>query len=321
MDFVWHPNVGSDSECIARNESESPLPDVPLSGVNVLDFTSVVVGPVATQFLANYRAEVIKIEAPGGDLLRRMGGQSRTGELSPKFLQMNRNKRSLVIDLREGQATIHSIMRSVDVIVVNMRAPALEKLGLTYEDACHVNARIVHCNLMGFGKHGRYFGKPAYDTIIQGGAGVAACNQRLTGTPQFVPMVLADHLVALIAVQMILLALATTTVNSLRSVPVTLGLAVRESVIDIQYTRNHLLCVYDIGSVTMKSETIRTNIVVDTQLIEAGLKATGLKTRRELVDFALRELLRHKQQRKILSLKGKVKWDGDLSDMRTGYTG
>lgn len=71
----------------------------------------------------------------------------------------------------------------------------------------------------------------------------------------------------------------------------------------------------------MKSETIRTNIVVDSQLIEAGLKATGLKTRRELVDFALRELLRHKQQRKILSLKGKVKWEGNLSDLRTGYTG
>jgi len=68
----------------------------------------------------------------------------------------------------------------------------------------------------------------------------------------------------------------------------------------------------------MASDTVRTNIVLDSKLIEAGLKATGLKTRRELVDFALRELLRHQQQRKLLLLKGKVTWKGDLSEMRTG---
>ncbi len=68
----------------------------------------------------------------------------------------------------------------------------------------------------------------------------------------------------------------------------------------------------------MDSNTVRTNIVVDSRLIEAGLKATGLKTRRELVDFALRELLRHNQQRKLLSLKGKVTWEGDLTEMRSG---
>ncbi|MGB5277030.1 MAG: type II toxin-antitoxin system VapB family antitoxin [Gammaproteobacteria bacterium] len=68
----------------------------------------------------------------------------------------------------------------------------------------------------------------------------------------------------------------------------------------------------------MKSDNVRTNIVLDSKLIEAGLKATGLKTRRELVDFALRELLRHKQQKKILALKGKVAWEGNLEEMRTG---
>jgi len=69
----------------------------------------------------------------------------------------------------------------------------------------------------------------------------------------------------------------------------------------------------------MKSNTVRTNIVLDGKLVEAGLKATGLKTRRELVDFALRELLRHKQQQKLLSLRGKVTWEGDLLEMRTGH--
>lgn len=68
----------------------------------------------------------------------------------------------------------------------------------------------------------------------------------------------------------------------------------------------------------MNSETVRTNIVLDNRLVEAGLKATGLKTRRELVDYALRELLRHKQQQKLLELKGKVQWEGDLGEMRAG---
>lgn len=78
------------------------------------------------------------------------------------------------------------------------------------------------------------------------------------------------------------------------------------------------VCKYIMGADVIKSDNVRTNIVLDSKLIEAGLKATGLKTRRELVDFALRELLRHKQQKKILSLKGKVAWEGDLEEMRTG---
>ena len=78
------------------------------------------------------------------------------------------------------------------------------------------------------------------------------------------------------------------------------------------------MCISVNGVYTMKSDTVRTNIVLDIKLIEAGLKATGLKTRRELVDFALRELLRHQQQKKLLSLKGKVSWEGDLAEMRTG---
>ena len=78
------------------------------------------------------------------------------------------------------------------------------------------------------------------------------------------------------------------------------------------------VCNYITGADVIKSDNVRTNIVLDSKLIEAGLKATGLKTRRELVDFALRELLRHKQQKKILSLKGKVAWEGNLEEMRTG---
>ena len=192
-----------------RNDSRPLLRDGPLSGVKVLDFTSVVVGPAATMFLADYGAEVTKVEAPEGDILRRLGGASRSGQLSPKFIQMNRSKRSLAINLnsRDGRHAIRKLIESSDIMVVNMRSAALAKLGLTFEDGLALNPRIVHCAMTGFGRGGRYFDKPAYDTIIQGAGGIAACFQRQTGEPQFVPMVVADHLVSLIAVQMILLAL------------------------------------------------------------------------------------------------------------------
>ena len=191
------------------SDNRTHLPDGPLSGVKVLDFTSVVVGPAATMVLADYGAEVIKVESPDGDILRRLGGASRSGQLSPKFIQMNRSKRSLAIDLKSphGQRAVRTLIERADIMVVNMRSAALAKLGLTFEDARALNPRIVHCAMMGFGRGGRHFDKPAYDSIIQGGGGIAACFERQTGEPQFVPMVLADHLVSLIAVQMILLAL------------------------------------------------------------------------------------------------------------------
>lgn len=185
------------------------LTQAPLAGIKVLDFTTVVVGPVATQFLGDYGADVIKIEPLEGDLLRRLGGASRSGQMSPKFLQMNRNKRSLAIDMRQeaGRNVIRTMIADADVLVLNMRPRALAKLGLTYDDVRALNSRIIHCSLMGFGQDGRYRDKPAYDTIIQGSAGVAACNYRTHGEPWYVPMVLADHLVANIAIQMVLLAL------------------------------------------------------------------------------------------------------------------
>lgn len=191
----------------ARRSAE--LADGPLTGLRVLDFTTVVVGPVATRTLADYGADVIKIEAPEGDLLRKLGGASRSSANSPKFLQMNGNKRSIAIDLKspEGQEIVQNLLKTADMIVVNMRQPALVKLNLDYESVCAVNDKIIHCTLTGYGSGGRYHGRPAYDTIIQGVGGLAACNERAGGEPRFVPLVLADHLVGLIAVQMILLAL------------------------------------------------------------------------------------------------------------------
>jgi crotonobetainyl-CoA:carnitine CoA-transferase CaiB-like acyl-CoA transferase len=181
----------------------------PLAGVRVVDLTSVVVGPTATLCLADYGAEVIKVESPQGDLLRTLGGSSSTGQLSGKFSHFNRGKRSLALDLKqpEGRAVLDRLLGKSDVFIANMRPAALARLGL---DAAALRARhprLIVCALAGFRQDGPYRNRPAYDTIIQGMAGVAACNQRVLGEPRFVPLVFADHVVGLIAAQCILAAL------------------------------------------------------------------------------------------------------------------
>jgi crotonobetainyl-CoA:carnitine CoA-transferase CaiB-like acyl-CoA transferase len=181
----------------------------PLAGIRVVDLTSVVVGPTATLYLADYGAEVIKVEAPGGDLLRRLGGQSKSGELSGKFMHFNRNKRSLMLDLKQerGLAALHRLIETADVFIANVRPAALERLELGAETLRGRYKRLIVCNLMGFGRGGRYRDRPAYDTIIQGLAGVADCNRRAAGEPRYVPMVFADHVVGLIATQCVIAAL------------------------------------------------------------------------------------------------------------------
>jgi len=181
----------------------------PLAGVKVLDLTAVVVGPVCTQTLADHGAEVIKVEPPDGDLLRTLGGKSRSGAMASKFLAFNRNKRSLAIDMKadEGREIMARLVEKSDVLVANIRPPALQRLGLGYDACARRNPRLIYCSLVGFGQNGRYRAKPAYDTIIQGSTGVAACYARAAGEPRYVPMVMADHIVGLIAVQQIAMAL------------------------------------------------------------------------------------------------------------------
>jgi crotonobetainyl-CoA:carnitine CoA-transferase CaiB-like acyl-CoA transferase len=180
-----------------------------LAGIRVVDLTTVVVGPTATLYLADFGADVIKVESPGGDLLRSLGGQSNSGELSGKFMHFNRNKRSLALDLKreEGRDALHRLLTTADVFVANVRPAALERLGLGVEALRSGHPRLILCNLMGFGRGGRYRDRPAYDTIIQGLSGVTDCNARVLGEPRFVPMVFADHIVGLIAAQCILAAL------------------------------------------------------------------------------------------------------------------
>ena len=181
----------------------------PLEGVRVVDLTSVVVGPLATQILADHGAEVIKVESPSGDLGRTIGGLGVTPGMGPKFLHLNRNKRSIVLDLKKpaGHEALMRLVERADVLIWNVRPAAMARMKLGYDDVRAVNPKIIYCGMFGFGQGGRYREKPAYDSIIQGSAGVAALHHRAAGEPRYLPMVVADKTVGLISVQMILMAL------------------------------------------------------------------------------------------------------------------
>ena len=181
----------------------------PLEGVRIVDLTSVVVGPLCTQILADHGAEVIKVESKAGDLVRVMNGKSVTPGMGAKFLHLNRNKRSLVLDLKapEGYSVLTKLLERADVMIWNNRPQSMARMKLGYEDVRRINPKIIYCGMFGFGQDGRYRDKPAYDTIIQGSAGMSAIHHRSFGEPRFVPMVVADKVVGLIAVQMIAMAL------------------------------------------------------------------------------------------------------------------
>ncbi|OGA48622.1 MAG: hypothetical protein A3F74_22740 [Betaproteobacteria bacterium RIFCSPLOWO2_12_FULL_62_58] len=181
----------------------------PLEGIRVVDMSSVVVGPMVTQVLADYGAEVVKIEPPGGDHARGLAGRGRTKGMSSKFLHLNRNKRSIALDLKQPQGfeVLIKLIRRADVLIWNMRPAAMNALGLDYESVRAINSRIIYCGIVGFGSKGRYAGKPAYDPIIQGMGGIAALFHRATGEPRYVPIVMADKNAGLVATQMLLLAL------------------------------------------------------------------------------------------------------------------
>lgn len=180
-----------------------------LDGVKVVDLSSVVVGPVATQMLADYGADVIKVESLAGDLLRTLGGKSRSGQLAPKFMHFNRNKRSIAIDLKSepGMRALRKMIESADVVVTNMRPAALKRLGLDGESLLAAQPNLIVCRLIGFGQGGRYRDRPAYDSIIQSVSGVAATFAQGDKRPSYVPMTIADHIVGMIATQMMLMAL------------------------------------------------------------------------------------------------------------------
>src|SRR6267154_1282559 len=183
-------------------------PQGPLSGVRVVDLTTVIMGPYATQILADYGADVVKIEPPEGDIMRGAGPMKGPG-MGHLHLQMSRNKRSVVLDVKQegGRSALLRISAKADVFVHNVRLAAMERLRLGPSGVRAANPRIVYMSLLGYGSEGPYAGKPAYDDLIQGICGLPALLGRETGQPAFVPVNMADRIVGVNAVHAVLAAL------------------------------------------------------------------------------------------------------------------
>ena len=179
-----------------------------LHGIRILDLTTVIFGPSATQVLADYGADVIKVEAPEGDSTRHTGPSAEPG-MASLFLGSNRNKRSVVLDLKtpEGRAAILLLVDQSDVFIHNIRPQKLAALGLDSASLCARNPRLVYAGLHGFGIDGPYAGRPAYDDVIQSLGGAADLGRRQTGMPRYMPTVLGDKIAGQMAVHAVLAAL------------------------------------------------------------------------------------------------------------------
>lgn len=168
-----------------------------LTGIRVLDLTSVVFGPYATQILHDLGAEVLKIEAPEtGDVARWLGAPAKTPGMSPTFFSLNGGKRSAVLNLKDAAdlATMQRLVSECDVLVLNVRGKALQRLGLDFASAQRLNPGIVYVHCVGFGQAGPYADEPAYDDVIQAATGATSLASRVDGDPRarYIPSLIAD---------------------------------------------------------------------------------------------------------------------------------
>lgn len=180
----------------------------PLAGLRVVDLTINVLGPVCTQILGDMGADVIKVEAPGGDQ-NRHNGPARHPGMAVFFLVMNRNKRSVLLDLKDPDA-LEALMRIVstaDVFVHSLRTNAAERLGIGYEAVKARNPRIVYANAPGFRGDGPRRDDPAFDDVIQGLCGIAGINRDAQGEPHYFPTVIADKFCGYVLASSISMAL------------------------------------------------------------------------------------------------------------------
>jgi crotonobetainyl-CoA:carnitine CoA-transferase CaiB-like acyl-CoA transferase len=180
----------------------------PLDGMRVLDLTSVVLGPMATQIMGDLGADVIKIEGPAGDTTR-YTGPSRSHDMAALFMGLNRNKRSIVLDLKQEAArdALWRLIDGADVFIHSIRPQKLVPLGLSHEDVLARNPRIIYAGVHGYGSRGPYAGAPAYDDVIQGQSGSADMMARLVGEPRYLPTIMADKTCALVTAYAVMAAL------------------------------------------------------------------------------------------------------------------
>ena len=173
---------------------------LPLSGLKVIDLTNIIMGPYTTQLLGDLGADIIKVEDISGDMTRNIGIQ-KSSNMSSMFLGVNRNKRSLVLDLKKkiSKQVLWKLIKTSDVFIHNMRPNKIINLGFSPLKIKKKNNKIIFVGLYGYGKHGEYTGQPAFDDIIQGQSGLASLYQLSKNEPIFVPSVVADKTIGLLA--------------------------------------------------------------------------------------------------------------------------
>ena len=183
----------------------------PLSGVTVLDLTEFIFGPYATQTLGDLGAEIIKIENPGGDRQRHSGKHAKRQDMGSLYMALNRNKRSLMLDLKDeaDREKLRALVSSAQVFIHNVRASAMDRLGFGYDEVAKLNPSIVYAHCVGYGSDGPYAGRQAFDDLVQTAAGAADLLPRVDGNPdmRLLPSFVADKVSSLHAVYAVLAAL------------------------------------------------------------------------------------------------------------------
>ncbi len=180
----------------------------PLAGIRVVDLTAMVFGPYATQIMADMGAEVIKIEPPGGDNTRFINSGTAPG-LGGVFVNVNRGKKSVVLDLRsdEGKEALRRLIEHADVFIHSMRGKAIAKLGFDYAAVKAINPSIIYTNCYGYSRRGPDGDKPAYDDTIQAECGIPYLQELMTGKPDFAATIIADKVTGLTGLYATMMAL------------------------------------------------------------------------------------------------------------------
>ncbi|MDO8942738.1 MAG: CoA transferase [Desulfobacterales bacterium] len=181
----------------------------PLRGIRVLDLSSVMMGPFAARLMGDMGADVIKVEPPTGDTVRGVGPMGQKG-MGPFYMHANRNKRSIVLDIKnpQGKDAMLRLVKASDILLYNVRPQAMERLGLGYEDLRLINPGLIYIGTYGFGQEGLYAKRPAFDDLIQGLSGIPSLvAQSSDGVPRYVPLAVIDRYVGVYSVNAALGAL------------------------------------------------------------------------------------------------------------------
>ncbi|WP_145204532.1 CaiB/BaiF CoA transferase family protein [Sphingobium sp. B2] len=181
-----------------------------LQGIKVVDLTSIIFGPYCTQILADLGAEVIKVEPPEGDLMRRSGAHARTFGMGASHMTINRGKRSIVLNLKseEGAEAMRRLVASSDIFIHNVRDKAISRLGFGYEAMRSINEKLIYVHCVGYGSDGPYADLPAYDDVIQAASGLASLPCKVDGNPapRYTPSTVVDKVAGLYAAYAVMAA-------------------------------------------------------------------------------------------------------------------